>query len=54
MPYLDELIFNDRVGQRQGFSPNVCLEIMQLKHHLLDVQAHDVREMVDPRLATEK
>jgi hypothetical protein len=35
--YLDELLFNDRSGLRQGFPPSVCREIMQLKSFLVDV-----------------
>ena len=35
--YLDELLFNDhRTDNRQGFPPNVGLEIMQLKSIMLD------------------
>lgn len=29
--YLDELLFNDRSDNRQGFPPKVCMEIMDLK-----------------------
>jgi hypothetical protein len=35
--YIDELLFNDRSGLRQGFPPQVGLEIMQLKNFLIDV-----------------
>ena len=52
--YLDELLFSDRSNGRQGFPPQVCLELMQVKSFLIDVlkeerhgvqsQWHDVRE----------
>lgn len=34
--YLDELLFNDRSDNRQGFPPKVCLEIMDLKSLVAD------------------
>lgn len=34
--YLDELLFNDRSDNRQGFPPKVCLEIMDLKTLVAD------------------
>lgn len=61
--YLDELLFNDRAGNRQGFPPKACMEIMRLKGYILDFleerravnnpPSRDVWEIVDPRLLSD-
>ena len=47
--YLDELLFNDRTGIRQGFPLPVCRELMQLKCALLEI-FNDRKKMAPPHL----